>query len=183
MATILKKNLLNDSTIQVLKKFRIFADLSSADIRKILEMDPLSRGRNTFQSHIAKLCRFRAQEILIREGEFDCWSFWVVTGCYQVIKQDRVVAEFSRPGEVFGEMSVLEGIPRTATVKAKTQGICLCLDMSVIESVDDSRIKAVIRKGFSRVIRKRLDRNPGPQILGQAALEEKYAGLFAHDQD
>ena len=123
MAKTLKANLLNTKIINVIRKFMIFDDLSPEGIKKLLVKDA------EYERPVVKLSKYDAGEIVIKQGEFDCWSFWVVTGEYEVIQESNVVAAFTKPGQIFGEMSVLEGIPRTATVVSKTGGVCLCLDM------------------------------------------------------
>ena len=173
MAKTLKTNLLDDQIINVLKKFMIFEALSPADVKKIFEME--TRG---YKKRIAKICRYEAGETVIREGEFDCWSYWVVKGVFDVIQDCKPVAVFEHPGEIFGEMSVLEGIPRTASVISRSGGVCLCIDMSVIENMPDDHIRETIKKGFYKVILDRLEKTKGKVAEEKKQLEAKYAGLL-----
>ena len=173
MAKTLKTNLLDDHIINVLKKFMIFESLSPSQIKKIFEME--SRG---YRQPIAKICRYEAGEAVIREGEFDCWSFWVVKGEFEVIQGGQPVIRFSTPGEIFGEMSVLEGIPRTASVLSKTASVCLGIDMSVIENMEDAHIRETIKKGFYKVILARLGKTRDKMAQERQALELKYADLL-----
>lgn len=177
MAKTLKANLMDDSIISVLRKFMIFEALSKADVKKILEME--TQG---YQKQIAKLCQYDAGEPVIREGEFDCWSFWVVKGVFDVIQDGRPIASFSSPGEIFGEMSVLEGIPRTASVISVTKSVCLCIDMSVIENMADDHIRETVKKGFYKVILDRLGSAKGRMIEEKKDLERKYAGILNFEQ-
>ena len=91
MAKNLKTNLINKQIISILKKFMIFDDLTLSDIKKILSMD----SNHDDQNRIVKLCQYKAGETVIREGEFDCWSFWVVKGVFDVIQNKEVIATFS----------------------------------------------------------------------------------------
>jgi len=175
MAKNLKANLLSDQIINVLRKFMIFDDLSVGDIKKILSMDA------EYESQIAKLCQYNAGETVINEGDFDCWSFWVVKGVFDVIQNGKPIASFSNSGEIFGEMSVLEGIPRTASVVSTTQGVCLCIDMSVIENIADENIREVIKSGFYKVILKRLDQTKDKMKEEKQRIEVKYADLLAFE--
>ncbi len=172
MAKDLKTNLLNEPIINVIRKFMIFADLSIDEIKKILSMEV------EYESRIAKLCQYNAGETVINEGDFDCWSFWVIKGSYNVIQNGELVINFSKPGEIFGEMSVLEGIPRTASVVSVTKGVCLCIDMSVIENLKDDHIAEIIKKGFYNVILTRLDRTKDRMMEEKQRLEVKYADLL-----
>lgn len=172
MVKTLKTNLLDDQIINVLKKFMIFEALSPGEVKKIFEME--SKG---YRHRIAKVCRYGAGEAVIREGEFDCWSFWVVKGGVDVFQDGKIVASFSKPGEVFGEMSVLEGIPRTASVISRNGGVCLCIDMSVIENMADDHIRETIKKGFYQVILDRLGKAKAMMVEEQKKLELKYAAI------
>ena len=148
----------------------IFDDLSPADIKTILSLD--STKSTPYQSRIVKLCQYAAGETVIREGEFDCWSFWLVKGKFDVIQQKKTIASFSNPGEIFGEMSVLEGIPRTASVVSATTGICLCLDMSIIENLVDESVRTIIKNGFYKVILSRLDETKNKMMAEKHAIEK-----------
>ena len=56
---------------------------------------------------------------LIREGVAGREAFVVVDGCADVFVDGELVATVG-PGEFLGEMSMLDGGPRSATVRAKT---------------------------------------------------------------
>ncbi|MCG8619713.1 MAG: cyclic nucleotide-binding domain-containing protein [Desulfobacterales bacterium] len=172
MGKDLNVNLLDDHIISVLRKFMIFAELSVDEIKDLLSMEA------KYKKKIAKICMYGTDEIVINEGDFDCWSFWVVKGRYEVVQAGKLVASFSKPGEIFGEMSVLEGIPRTASVVAKTKGVCLCIDMSVMENFRDSHIADIIRTGFYNVILERLNRSKDKMLEEKQRLELKYADLL-----
>ena len=171
MARNLKADLLSDKIIKILKKFMIFRDLSDGEIRELLAMD------TAYDSKIAKLCQYDPGETVIREGEFDCWTFWVVKGAFEVVQNDETLIVFSKPGQIFGEMSVLEGLPRTATVISKSPGVCLCIDMSVTERIRNHRIRETITEGFYKVILDRLGRTKGMMMAEKKRIENKYADL------
>jgi CRP-like cAMP-binding protein len=61
---------------------------------------------------------------LVREGEVSRHLFVIRTGAAEVIRGGRKVAELGA-GDFFGELSFLDGSPRSATVRAKT-------DMTVV---------------------------------------------------
>ncbi len=183
MSKNLNANLANEQIITILKKFMIFDDLSLTDIKKILRMDSKnSKVDEPYRSRIVKLCQYEAGETVIREGEFDCWSFWVVKGSFDVIQNKKVIATFSTSGEIFGEMSVLEGIPRTASVVSVTPGVCLCIDMSVIENLDDESVRTTIKNGFYKVILGRLGKTKDKMLAEKQQIEIKYADLLSFEE-
>lgn len=168
---------MSEKIISIISKFMVFEHIENHHIKKILNISPESNGIE-YHNRIAKLCQYNEGETVIKEGEFDSWSFWVVKGIFNVIQNGIPIAAFDNPGEIFGEMSVFEGIPRTASVVAKTDGICLCIDMSVIDSLNDKKIEALIKQGFYSVILKRLGKAKEKIEGDKKTLELKYMSLL-----
>ncbi len=173
----LNTNLMSEKTINIIKKFMVFENFDYGQLKKILNINPES-GSDEYHKRIAKICQYDEGETVIHEGEFDSWSFWVVKGVFNVIQKGVTITTFSTPGEIFGEMSVFEGIPRTASVIAKTTGICLGMDMSIIENLGDEKIESLIKDGFYSVILKRLATTKEKIQTEKKELELKYANLI-----
>jgi cAMP-dependent protein kinase regulator len=57
-------------------------------------------------------------EAVLREGEEGHHFYVVLTGMLAVHRQDVGQRRVLMPGEYFGEVALVEGIPRTATVSA-----------------------------------------------------------------
>jgi cAMP-dependent protein kinase regulator len=78
-----------------------------------------------------------AGEAIVVEGEPGDSLFLVVEGSLGVATRDDrgdpVALENLGPGDFFGEVSLLTGKPRTATVRAKTPAVLLELDRSCVE--------------------------------------------------
>lgn len=176
MPNDLNTNLMSDKTIGIIKKFMVFENIDIRQLKKILNIHP-EASQDDYRKRIAKLCQYHEGETVIREGEFGSWTFWVVRGEFSVIQKGVTITSFSRPGEIFGEMSVFEGIPRTASVVAKTAGICLCMDMSVIENLGDKKIEALVKEGFYNVILQRLQESKEKIEAEKKQLESTYARL------
>jgi CRP/FNR family transcriptional regulator, cyclic AMP receptor protein len=68
-----------------------------------------------------------AGSVLTKEGEPGRECFIVVSGTGQATLRDDVIGEIG-PGEVIGEMALLDVSPRSATVTAKTDMELLVLD-------------------------------------------------------
>ena len=73
----------------------------------------------------------RAGEQVIRQGDHADRFFIVDAGAFRVTREDGGSAVALRelgPGDVFGEIGLLRGIPRTATVTALTDGLLHALE-------------------------------------------------------
>lgn len=85
------------------------------------------------------LSRFRIQEVsagdvIVREGEPSDAFFVIERGTFEVIEEGRPVNTLVE-GESFGEIGLLGGVPRSATVTAMSQGRLLALDREDFERV------------------------------------------------
>lgn len=70
-------------------------------------------------------------EIICRQGEPGDWMFVIQAGEAEVAREQegrQVVLGWLKTGDVFGEMSIFDRQPRSATVQAKGQARVLTLD-------------------------------------------------------
>jgi CRP-like cAMP-binding protein len=75
--------------------------------------------------------RLEAGEIVFRSGDAATQVFCVLTGSVEVETSDTgVVLNRLQPGEMFGEIGVIEGRSRTATVRAAEPCALLAIDES-----------------------------------------------------
>ena len=115
----------NKRLIILLKKIDRFKLFSDEDIRMFLEL--------------AKLKEYDAGEIIMEEGEADTWIYFLIGGSIEIVKDHKVIGQLRRTGEVFGEMGVIDGSPRSATVRASDEkAIVLGVDASMV----DRRLRA-----------------------------------------
>ena len=75
---------------------------------------------------LATAVDFPAGHVIARQGEIGTGFFVVIDGTVRVVRDGEVVARLG-PGEFFGELSVLDRMPRNATVAAETATSCLAL--------------------------------------------------------
>ena len=171
-----KTDLISGNTLAVINKFMIFNRLSPDDLKTMLTMPAESDASG--RDRVACIQKFEKGETVINEGDYGSCSFWVVKGIFDVIQEGIHIAGLSTPGEVFGEMSIFEKIPRVATVRAVTQGVCLCLDMSVLDRLGESRIERIIREEFAAVMMSRLEETRQWLVEERQRIDEKYAELL-----
>jgi putative ABC transport system ATP-binding protein len=88
---------------KVLAEVPLFGGLGASDRRRVAER--------------AEIAHVKADEPIVREGFSAEGLFVLLTGAARV-EQDRAVVARLEPGDAFGELGLLSGKPRTATVIA-----------------------------------------------------------------
>jgi len=84
---------------------------------------------NAFLS-VGKLKEYEAGETIIQKDERDHWVYFLISGEVKIVKGEQTFAILKRGGDLFGEMGVIDGSPRSATVWAQTKTMVLGLDCS-----------------------------------------------------
>lgn len=84
---------------------------------------------------LSRMRRYEAGEDIIAEGSLDRWIYIIVIGGVKVFKQGKEVATLDKVGDIFGEMAILDCGPRSATVKASVETVCLAFDVSHLDTM------------------------------------------------
>lgn len=77
---------------------------------------------------------YPASAVIVRQGEIGTGFFVVVAGAVRVVRDGQTIARLG-PGEFFGELSVLDRLPRNAQVVAEEPTACLALASWDLEAV------------------------------------------------
>ncbi|RKO89165.1 cyclic nucleotide-binding-like protein, partial [Blyttiomyces helicus] len=78
---------------------------------------------------------FQAGEFIIRRNDAADCMFFIVSGVVEVTgREDEVHAEMT-VGDFFGEVGIMLGLPRTASIRAKEECLLLKLTRSTLEEV------------------------------------------------
>ena len=120
--------------------------------------------------------RFDAGEPIVSEGERAETAFLIVSGTVEVSvgegKKSKVVATLG-PGEVFGEMCLIEPGRRSATVRALTEAACRVISYEeFMASIQEDPADAI---QFMRTLVQRL-REANQQL---ASIDPRKSGLRA----
>jgi CRP-like cAMP-binding protein len=99
-------------TADALSAIPLFANLSSRQLRKL--------QRSAVED------RYEADATIVREGGRTTTLFVVLEGSVKVVKNGRTISRRG-PGEYFGEVSLIDGRPRAASVISETPVRCLVL--------------------------------------------------------
>ena len=111
--------------IQVIKNSAIFKDLSEQDIIQIAE--------------VAKEVRFKKGDIIFKENS-EADAFYIIKdGKVEIIKTGDIGVEevlaVKTNQDVFGEMAIIDDLPRSATIKAKTDTVLLKLSKDIFNEL------------------------------------------------
>jgi CRP-like cAMP-binding protein len=99
-----------DDTARALRRVPLFAGCSDEDFREI--------------ASLAHLLRFEDGAVIVPEGEEGLGFYLLLSGDAVVVRGGREVNRISA-GDFFGEIALLEGTPRTASVVALGPAVCL----------------------------------------------------------
>lgn len=97
---------------------------------------------------------FPAGHVIARQGEIGTGFFVVVDGSVRVVRDGDVVAHLGR-GDFFGELSVLDRLPRVAQVVADEPTRCLAVASWDFESLltDHPKLALAILRGLATRLR------------------------------
>lgn len=97
---------------QFLARVPIFANCTAAEIGAIAE--------------VAQEQAFQAGQIIVSQGTPGQAFYMILTGRVEIIRDNNSLGAF-KPGDFFGEMSLLDSAPRSATIRALEPTTCLML--------------------------------------------------------
>jgi CRP-like cAMP-binding protein len=124
----------------------VAAALARVDLFALLDDDARMQVASRTHERV-----FGAGEVIVRQGETGTSLFVVHEGevVVRLEPEGREVAR-TKPGGVFGEMSLLTGEPRTATVAAARDAVVLEIDAEALREVVLSRPDVV--EAISRLV-------------------------------
>lgn len=97
---------------------------------------------------------FAKDHVIARQGEVGTGFFLVARGSVRVVRDGRTIAHIG-PGDFFGELSVLDGMPRVAQVIADEPTLCLALASWDFEAVvqEQPAVALAILRGLAGRLR------------------------------
>ena len=95
-------------------------------LRRVPLLAGLDRKELELLAKLAKEQRYEPGSTIVKSGASGHGLYIIKEGNVSVVRDGQKVASMG-PGQFFGEISVLDGGPRTADVKADTDTVCLTL--------------------------------------------------------
>ena len=135
----------NEQFIDKFRELPLFGSLERGFLKKLIEM--------------CKIRKFDAGEIITAEGGKDFWIYIIISGEVAVSKQGEEIVRLRRVGDLFGELAMIDGETRSATVRAASETVCLAIDAYFLDSVkpaDRNAIYAVMYRLFAELLSGRL---------------------------
>jgi len=104
------------------------------DLSGVWLFSECSRAERKSIERKAKPEPFAAGKTIVHEGETGTVFYFIVEGKATVSRHGRKVADLG-PGQYFGELSLLDRLPRTASVKAATDLTLLAIGQRDFEAI------------------------------------------------
>jgi CRP-like cAMP-binding protein len=90
----------------------------------------------------SKVHKYSKATPIIVEGTYDSRFFLIISGSVKIIKDEVVVAQLENTGDIFGEIAIIDGCSRSASVISMEDTVCLAVDASILEKLNSrSQIK------------------------------------------
>ena len=99
---------------------------ATESLRRVPLLAGLDRKELELLAKLAKEQRYEPGATIVKSGASGHGLYIIKEGNVSVVRDGQKVASMG-PGQFFGEISVLDGGPRTADVKADTGTVCLTL--------------------------------------------------------
>jgi CRP/FNR family transcriptional regulator, cyclic AMP receptor protein len=135
----------NSETITHLRKIPALECFSEKDLKEFLRFSEVKT--------------FSENEVIIEENSKDDRVFYLITGKAKVVKNGKELIILRRTGDVFGEIGVVNGVARSATVIAASPTMCVSVRLSEINKLDAKNrltFKYMIFRGFAEILANRL---------------------------
>jgi CRP-like cAMP-binding protein len=158
---------MNNELFKKLKELPVFKYFEKKDIMKILKYSTINN--------------YKTGDIIINEGSFDDRVYFLVSGKLAVEKHNEQISMIQRMGDIFGEMCIIDGTARSASVKAVESATCMVTDISFLDSMnpdDKVAFSAVFYHILAEVLAQRL-RQTSQEVV---QLKEELAALKGNKQ-
>lgn len=100
---------------------------------------------------LSKIRKYEPGEVITPEGTFDSWIYILLSGAVRVVKQEQEIAKLNHVGDAFGELAVIDGQRRSASVQAIVETVCLAIDASFLDRAEESHERTVFFSIFYRL--------------------------------
>jgi len=143
----------NQAILELIGKIKKFEKFSKQDLHSFV--------------NAGRLREYKANEIIIKEGSSDCWLYLLISGSLTITKEGQTIGSLRRCGDMFGEMGIIDGSPRSASIIAHSKSVLIGFDGSVIDQkLQECNISFcyIIYRVFSEILAVRLRETTGQNV-------------------
>jgi CRP/FNR family cyclic AMP-dependent transcriptional regulator len=124
--------------------------------------------------------QYETGEFIIDENYFDNSIYFLISGSVRITKQGKELRILRRRGEIFGEMSAIDGSSRSASAYAIGDTMCLVTNMTHVKSFsekDSLVFYSLLYKTFAETLAERLRTTTEELVNAQAEIERLKQAL------
>ncbi|MBA7649859.1 hypothetical protein ES703_57658 [subsurface metagenome] len=135
----------NKEIIQKLRKIPALDFFKDEDLQGILKL--------------SRMIKYEPGELIIEEGRYDNWIYFLISGKVRIQKKGETITVLNRRGDLFGEMGIIDGSPRSASVVAVDETVCLAMDASYTDRLKESdrvAFNSILYRVFAEILVNRL---------------------------
>ena len=136
---------INQDIVEKVKQIPALGTFDEKDLQELLQF--------------SKILRFKPGDLIIAEGCYEGWIYYLISGKARILKNGKELTVLQRTGDIFGEMSVIDGSARSASVYSMDETLCLAIDFSGTDKLTiDNKLafRYMIYRDFSEVLANRL---------------------------
>lgn len=107
----------------------------------------------------SKMIKYDPGEIIIEEGQYSNWLYFLIKGEVEIRKKGEAINRLKRTGDLFGEMGIIDNSPRSASIVAVDQTVCLAIDASYSKKLkgnERNAFNAILYRIFAEILAGRL---------------------------
>lgn len=135
----------NQEIIQKLRKIPTLNFFEDKDLEGIIKL--------------SRVMKYEAGDLIIKEGQYDNWIYFIIYGKVRIQKHGETIGQLKRRGDIFGEMGIIDGSPRSASITAIDETVCLLLDATYSDRLpekDRVAFNCILYQAFAQVLAERL---------------------------
>ncbi len=128
-------------------------------MRKIPSLRSLENEGLQALLRLSEIKEFEAGDLILEEGTYAEWIYYLISGKVKIIKKNKTLLTLQNTGDIFGEMGVIDGSERSASVYAVYDTSCIAIDISDLDKYavkNKFAIRYIIYREFAEVLAHRL---------------------------
>ncbi len=149
----------NEENLKKFLSIPVLKDFETKDLEALLK--------------VSKIRQYEPKEMIIKEGESDKGIYFLISGEVRVFKNNQSIATLKRMGDLFGEMGLIKGTDRAASIYAAVENtVCLMIETDYINRLsgnDKITFCYVLYRGIAGILADRL--KEADENLSQAKSE------------